>query len=569
MVSLINIFKKIKLTNSILSIILVSLIMVSSIAAIGIYNIGIISNNSSFVYNTNMTNISKLNEMKDSAQNIINEVNKSRIRYTPEGQKKIDELYDKAKKDVNGLDKSNFDRVMENGVTTFGNQLDYYMALWRDVSKKLTAGEEVNDSRDKSLYEAAKKLYVTLNDVTKYNELQAKGLNSESDKVSSKSFNLVILIGGASLIILFAISLPIMVGIKKSSKEMIVTMQTLAQGDFSIKINTKGKNEFAIMRQALAKMVSDISIMINEIKDKSSEIDIEADDLSLISSEMSEGTKNVAASIENVTIGNNNQVQDLYEITNSLEHFNNLLENIVNSIKNLDMSSKEINSMADSGNSDMAILSSSVTNVSKAYSDFIGKVENMTEHTKKIADITGVINGIAEQTNLLALNASIEAARAGEAGRGFAVVADEIRKLAEQSKLASDDIKKLILGVSQESKNMIHETDTMNKELENQISTIAAAIGSYKNIIHAINKVSPQIEGVNTSALSLQEDKNSILEKIEKISAIAEEVSASSEEISASSQDMEASSDKVLVASRKLSDMTRVMSAQIDNFKLQ
>src|SRR5204863_594176 len=74
----------------------------------------------------------------------------------------------------------------------------------------------------------------------------------------------------------------------------------------------------------------------------------------------------------------------------------------------------------------------------------VGTMNGITQASKKIADIIGVIDGIAFQTNILALNAAVEAARAGEQGRGFAVVASEVRSLAQRSAAAAKEIRQLI-----------------------------------------------------------------------------------------------------------------------------
>lgn len=562
-------FKKLKLTTSIFFISFIAFIMFFCVVADGIYNMSRINKNISLVYNSNVATISKFNDLNQDAQNIVNEVNKARIKYSPDNQKTIDEMVAKVKSDVNDCKKLDLDKVALNGVTSFDSSIDYYMALWRDVSKRLANGEEINDARDKSLYEAAKHLDITLSDVRKYNELQAKNLSLDSEKIYKNSINFTIYISAAALLILLLLTFTLMGSIKVSSKEMIILMQTLAQGDFTYNINKKGKNEFAIMRRALDKMVNDISQMIQKVKDKSLNIDKQSENLSLISSEMYTAIKNVAASVESVTEGTGNQAQDLSEIINVLNKFGHSLENILEAIKTVENSSRGANSIAGEGTNNMNGLSSSVTKVSQTYSDFVSRVQQLGNNIKNITEITEVINEISEQTNLLALNASIEAARVGEAGKGFAVVADEIRKLAEKSRDSAEDINRLILTVFEESNTIVNNTDTMNTELESQISFISAAISSYEAIAQGISKVIPQIEEVHGLSLNLDKDKNGISGKIEEIASIAEEVSACSEEISATTEEMELSADKVLVAAEELNNLTKDMSSEVDKFKLK
>lgn len=136
--------------------------------------------------------------------------------------------------------------------------------------------------------------------------------------------------------------------------------------------------------------------------------------------------------------------------------------------------------------------------------------------SRKISDITSVIDKIARQTNLLALNAAVEAARAGEAGRGFAVVAAEVRGLAQRSSQAAEDIKSLIvnsLGQVGEGVQLVNNTGKSLKEILGAIrqaadivSDIADASAEQATDIGQINKALAQMDEVTRQNSVLVEE---------------------------------------------------------------
>jgi Methyl-accepting chemotaxis protein len=241
---------------------------------------------------------------------------------------------------------------------------------------------------------------------------------------------------------------------------------------------------------------------------------------------------------------------------------------MVSEIQVVDSNSREISLMAKESSSEMGELNQSVTKVSNSFKTFNGKIIGLGKDINEINEITNIINSIADQTNLLALNAAIEAARAGEAGRGFSVVADEIRKLAEQSKVSSENISRLINEISQNTDVIVHDSVDMDDELVNQVKIINSSIISFKKIIEAVNEVIPKIETVKNSAEDIDKDKTTILVRVDGVSSVSLEVSASSEEISASSEEMSASTEEVAAASQVLNNMTKEMLEEVNKFKI-
>ena len=108
------------------------------------------------------------------------------------------------------------------------------------------------------------------------------------------------------------------------------------------------------------------------------------------------------------------------------------------------------------------------------------KISALGEKSKEIGNIVDTINQISEQTNLLALNAAIEAARAGEAGRGFAVVADEVRKLAEESGNATQQISNLIKSIRDEIDGAVKSMSENTAQVEEGSKGVSEAVKAFE-----------------------------------------------------------------------------------------
>ena len=357
--------------------------------------------------------------------------------------------------------------------------------------------------------------------------------------------------------------------IVKNVTKIVDSLNKLSDGDLTEICNVDSSDETADIAKSLNSMSSNIYSLVSKIKGNSVELRDRGENLSAISEEMSASSEEVARAIQDVAKGAGTQAEDLMQVTSNLNNFGEAIERIVGDIGNIDTSSKSIGEMAGISNQDMSFLVQSVESINATFNDFMSKINMLGQNIEKINSITNMINSIADQTNLLALNAAIEAARAGESGRGFAVVAEEIRKLAEQSKVSSQDINNLVSSISKDSGNIISSADGMNSVLRSQMGIINNTMTSFKKIIESVNSIIPMIESASLSAASIKTEKDSIVNNIESLSAIAEEVSASSEEIAASSEEMSASSQEVTATAQVLSTMTEDMMMLVDMFKVE
>jgi methyl-accepting chemotaxis protein len=367
--------------------------------------------------------------------------------------------------------------------------------------------------------------------------------------------------------VVYVIANNISKGIKSTSKHL----DLLATGILNEEVSPKYlrlKDEVGDMTSSMQTMQHSLRQMINKIKDNSSNINMQSENLSSVAEEISSSSQNVAEAINQIAQGTGSQSQDLINVTEILNEFSNKLSGMVSEIQVVDSNSREISSMANESSSEMNRLNQSVTKVSDSFKAFNLKITGLAKDINEINEITNIINNIAGQTNLLALNAAIEAARAGESGRGFSVVADEIRKLAEQSKVSSESISKLINEISDNTNVIVKDSVEMDDELINQVNIINSSITSFRKIIESVNEVIPKIETVKNSAEDIDKDKNIILGRVDGVSSVSLEVSASSEEIAASSEEMTAATEEVAAAAQILSSMTNEMINEVNKFKV-
>lgn len=352
-------------------------------------------------------------------------------------------------------------------------------------------------------------------------------------------------------------------------KEISDVLVAVENGDLTRKLTTKRKDEVGGMVNSYNAMRTNVGDLIRQVASLSSDVEDSSTQLLKQIEDINKGSKDINTAFEEIAKGATSQAQDTQDVANATqglaEKFAVLLEN---SDKASDASGEVIQQNEASVNSLTQLKNNSIkaqeSNVKVA-----NAIQDLNESTQKIHVILETITSIAGQTNLLALNASIEAARAGEAGKGFAVVAEEIRKLAEQTDMATAEIGSILEQTQDKTKITVDIMDSVKEIYLQEAEYVNEVTDSFSNITEKIDLVYDAVGTTRQSIDELEEYKNKIVSAIEVISAVSEQTAASSEEVSATMQQQSDSVQSITDSANKLMDIVDELNAGLGKFKIQ
>lgn len=328
--------------------------------------------------------------------------------------------------------------------------------------------------------------------------------------------------------------------IVKPLKELSGVAEKIAQGDLTVNFSVDTKDEIGKLGNVLSSMVTSLRGMAQRIQEESSTVKQEASQVAAVSEEVSATIEELTAQVDSVGSNVNNASAAIEQLTSGIEEVAASAQNVANASQKLSEEAQRVSTLANEGQKAILSIADVIIQTKEKANTTFETVEKLSDSAKNIGEIVDTINSIAEQTNLLALNAAIEAARAGEAGRGFAVVADEIRKLAEESKQATQNIANILKGILDESVKASEATKE-TVEIVNQAAGQSNLVkGQFDQILNSILKMSQMVENLAASA--------------QEQSAAAEEMSSAMDSASRSMVEVVEQMNEVTMAVKQQAD---------------
>lgn len=380
---------------------------------------------------------------------------------------------------------------------------------------------------------------------------------------------LIILLSICTLITI-VLSIVIIRAVNEPVKKVTAKLKEISQsnGDLTQRIGYESKDEIGELSRSFDSFVEKLQSIIREVSRSAETISISSEQLDNAAGTTTQTIKGISQTLVEISSSTSNGAAVAEETTASLSEVAKLSEATLMASRNTTYNSKKAEEAAEDGAGKISEIVSSITDIASSSKEVSIIINELDDSSKRIGDIIQIITGISAQTNLLALNAAIEAARAGEAGKGFNVVADEIRKLADQSNQAAQEISKLVKENQLKSASAVQSVTQVEEKVSMGVSKASEVGESIQNIIGNIQDIVIQIEQIDTAN---EQQTQSIKEMDNAISSIAttsSEVAGGTEEISVSIQEQLRTMSGIKETTEKLSSMAHSLSTITLGFKV-
>ncbi|WP_215406042.1 methyl-accepting chemotaxis protein [Janthinobacterium sp. JC611] len=298
--------------------------------------------------------------------------------------------------------------------------------------------------------------------------------------------------GGIALLIIYVISRAIAAPVARAA-DMLSDIAS-GNGDLSRRMPVESEDEVGALGAAFNRFVASLNVTIREVRDSTGSI-------ASASSQIASGNLDLSARTESQA--------------SSLEETAAAMEELTSTVKQNADNARQANQLVVSA-------SSHAVKGGEVVGQVVQTMGAITESSRKIADIIGVIDGIAFQTNILALNAAVEAARAGEQGRGFAVVATEVRNLAQRSAAAAKEIKDLIVDSGSKVEAGSKLVDSAGATMQDIVVSVQQVADLMGEIASASQEQSQGIAQVNATVTQMDDATQQNAALVEEAAAAAQ-----------------------------------------------
>jgi len=346
-------------------------------------------------------------------------------------------------------------------------------------------------------------------------------------------------------------------------------MTQAGMGDLTVSAAIHRPDEIGLLTDECNRLIESLADIAGGVRRSAESVAAAATELSASSQEISASTMEISNSVQHIAHGAELQSRKVEETSSAVEAIAQTLSSV--SIQAVEASkiSQEAARQADHGRAATDEAITKISEVQQSIETLAASVALLGRRSDEIGKIVDVITSIADQTNLLSLNAAIEAARAGESGRGFAVVAEEVRKLAEGSGKAAEQIGELVKEVQYETNKAVRYMEIGQREMAMGTEVVARSGTALCEIDEAVQRTAELADRIAQAMTEQRERTGAVDRAMHDIAAVVEENAAAVEETAAAAEEQTACMEEISSSAQDLADMSHRLEESVRQLRLE
>jgi len=322
---------------------------------------------------------------------------------------------------------------------------------------------------------------------------------------------------------------------------LIAALERMRRGDFTQRIGLRQDDEFGVISENLNRLADDLSGLVGQVQRSGIQVNTTATEIAATAREQQSTANQIAAT-----------TAEIGATSKEISATSKELDKTMNEVSQV---AEDTTQLANSGQTGIGRMEGTMRQIMDASGAITAKLAVLSEKTSNINTVVTTITKVADQTNLLSLNAAIEAEKAGEYGLGFAVVAMEIRRLADQTAVATYDIEKMVKEMQSAVSAGVMGMDKFSEEVRRGVEEIRQVSTQLAQIIHQVRTLTPRFqtvnEGMHAQATGAQQISETLIQLGEAAQQTAESLRHSN------------------LAIEQLNDAARGLQTSVSRFKLE
>jgi methyl-accepting chemotaxis protein len=353
---------------------------------------------------------------------------------------------------------------------------------------------------------------------------------------------------------------------------MVHNAERIAGGDLtiSLKESSQKNSKFEVdkLQSAFHHMVNNLRKTVQSVNEIGVNVEQFTRNVQAQMANLSESSSQVAVSTEELAKGSQSISEDVQSTASLMAVMGEEFASNVRGSQEASANSKVTLESVEHGRTSLIKQKEFAESITDSSASIEESVQSFARYTGEIEQAAQSVKEIAEQTNLLALNAAIEAARAGDAGKGFAVVAQEVRKLAEDSSVATERIGSMVGNIKQGIHSIMEASQEGSTLSSRQMESMSVTESAFEEIAGNVSVIYEKLSELEQGMTASNERTANVIGAIENISAITEETAAGTEEIYSSTEEQLSYFDQMTAQVSELNAMTVKMKKELEKFTL-